>query len=207
VTTNLPFSEWSQVIPNPRLCKALIDRLTDQAHIITTGTDSYRFRRTSAQRKAAKSCRKATRHDANPLSRAAARLSRSQTPGVGQNSSAQVGQYSLSRPITKRSEDHPFFQRELAPGSGLIFRSGFMREPCLTYEAAENPSQPQEAAAGFIPRQGPAQRAQHRRNHYRPYQGVLVPPTSQTPFRLQCLHPHHRDRRRLSDQSPSPHLS
>jgi DNA replication protein DnaC len=38
VTTNLPFSEWSQVIPNPRLCKALIDRLTDQAHIITTGT-------------------------------------------------------------------------------------------------------------------------------------------------------------------------
>jgi IstB-like ATP binding protein len=55
VTTNLPFSEWSQVIPNPRLCKALIDRLTDQAPIITTGTDSYRFRRTSAQRKAAKS--------------------------------------------------------------------------------------------------------------------------------------------------------
>jgi len=39
VTTNLPFSEWPQVIPNPRLCKALIDRLTDQAHIITTGTD------------------------------------------------------------------------------------------------------------------------------------------------------------------------
>ena len=54
VTTNLPFSEWSQVIPNPRLCKALIDRLTDRAHIIATGTDSYRFRRTAAQRKAAK---------------------------------------------------------------------------------------------------------------------------------------------------------
>ena len=54
VTTNLPFSEWSQVIPNPRLCKALIDRLTDRAHIITTGTDSYRFRGTTAQRKAAK---------------------------------------------------------------------------------------------------------------------------------------------------------
>jgi len=51
VTTNLPFSEWSQVIPNPRLCKALIDRLTDQAHIITTGTDSYRFRRTSARKR------------------------------------------------------------------------------------------------------------------------------------------------------------
>jgi DNA replication protein DnaC len=55
VTTNLPFSEWSQVIPNPRLCKALIDRLTDQAHIITTGTDSYRFRRTTARRTTGKS--------------------------------------------------------------------------------------------------------------------------------------------------------
>jgi DNA replication protein DnaC len=46
LTTNLPFSEWTQVIPNPRLCKALLDRITDQAHIIETGTDSYRFRRT-----------------------------------------------------------------------------------------------------------------------------------------------------------------
>ena len=55
VTTNLPFSEWTTVFPNPRLCKALIDRLTDQAHIITTGADSYRFRRTTAQRKAGKS--------------------------------------------------------------------------------------------------------------------------------------------------------
>ena len=46
LTTNLPFSEWTQVIPNPRLCKALLDRITDQAHIIETGTESYRFRRT-----------------------------------------------------------------------------------------------------------------------------------------------------------------
>ena len=40
VTTNLPFSEWPQVIPNARLCKALIDRLTDRAYIITTGANS-----------------------------------------------------------------------------------------------------------------------------------------------------------------------
>jgi DNA replication protein DnaC len=46
VTTNLPFSEWTQVFPNPRLCKALLDRMTDRAHIIETGTESYRFRRT-----------------------------------------------------------------------------------------------------------------------------------------------------------------
>jgi DNA replication protein DnaC len=44
-TTNLPFSEWTTVFPNARLCKALLDRLTDRAHIIDTGTESYRFRR------------------------------------------------------------------------------------------------------------------------------------------------------------------
>src|SRR5262249_44401275 len=45
LTTNLPFSEWTQVIPNARLRKALLDRLTDRAHIIETGTDSFRLRR------------------------------------------------------------------------------------------------------------------------------------------------------------------
>jgi DNA replication protein DnaC len=54
VTTNLPFSEWSQVIPNPRLCKAMIDRLTDRAHIIETGKESYRLHRTAARRTATK---------------------------------------------------------------------------------------------------------------------------------------------------------
>ena len=51
VTTNLPFSEWTQVVPNPRLCKALLDRITDRAYIIETGTESYRFRRTLEKRK------------------------------------------------------------------------------------------------------------------------------------------------------------
>jgi DNA replication protein DnaC len=51
LTTNLPFSEWTQVIPNARLCKALLDRITDRAHIIETGTESYRFRRTMERRK------------------------------------------------------------------------------------------------------------------------------------------------------------
>ena len=51
VTTNLPFSEWTTVFPSPRLCKALLDRITDQAHIIETGTESFRFRRTVERRK------------------------------------------------------------------------------------------------------------------------------------------------------------
>jgi DNA replication protein DnaC len=45
ITTNLPFSEWTSVFPNARLCKAMVDRLTDRAHIIDTGDESYRFRR------------------------------------------------------------------------------------------------------------------------------------------------------------------
>ena len=42
ITTNLPFSEWTQVFPNARLCKALLDRITDSATIIETDSDSYR---------------------------------------------------------------------------------------------------------------------------------------------------------------------
>jgi hypothetical protein len=51
LTTNLPFSEWTQVFPNARLCKALLDRVTDRAHIIETGTESYRFKRTISSKK------------------------------------------------------------------------------------------------------------------------------------------------------------
>src|SRR5207245_264830 len=51
MTTNLPFSEWTQVIPNARLCKALLDRITDRAHILENGTESYRFQRTKEESK------------------------------------------------------------------------------------------------------------------------------------------------------------
>jgi DNA replication protein DnaC len=44
VATNAPFSEWAATFTDPRLCSAIIDRLTFNAHIIETGTDSYRLR-------------------------------------------------------------------------------------------------------------------------------------------------------------------
>lgn len=50
ITTNLPFSEWTKVFTNARLCKALLDRLTDRAHIIETGSESFRLRRTMQTR-------------------------------------------------------------------------------------------------------------------------------------------------------------
>ena len=44
VTTNLPFGEWGNVFPDARLAKAIVDRITHRAHIIETGSESWRFR-------------------------------------------------------------------------------------------------------------------------------------------------------------------
>jgi len=50
VTTNLPFGEWTKVFADPRLAKAVVDRLTHKAHIIETGEESWRFRHGLARR-------------------------------------------------------------------------------------------------------------------------------------------------------------
>ena len=44
VGTNLPFSEWGTVVADPRLVAAIVDRITFNAHILQTGTQSYRLR-------------------------------------------------------------------------------------------------------------------------------------------------------------------
>lgn len=44
--SNAPFSEWGTTFTDPRLAAAVVDRLTFNAHIITTGTTSYRLRTT-----------------------------------------------------------------------------------------------------------------------------------------------------------------
>jgi len=46
ITTNLPFSEWTSIFPDQRLCKALVDRITHRAHIIESGEKSMRFEET-----------------------------------------------------------------------------------------------------------------------------------------------------------------
>jgi DNA replication protein DnaC len=51
VTTNLPFGEWTKVFPDPRLAKAVVDRITHKAHIIDCGTESWRFRHGLARTK------------------------------------------------------------------------------------------------------------------------------------------------------------
>jgi len=51
VASNHPFSEWGQTFADPRLAAAVVDRMTFHAHIIETGTDSYRLRTSKAHKK------------------------------------------------------------------------------------------------------------------------------------------------------------
>ncbi len=44
LASNLSFSEWGQIITDARLVAAVIDRVTFNAHILETGTESYRHR-------------------------------------------------------------------------------------------------------------------------------------------------------------------
>jgi len=49
VASNAPFSEWIKTFTDPRLCNAIIDRLTFKGFFIDTGTDSYRLKTTLQQ--------------------------------------------------------------------------------------------------------------------------------------------------------------
>ncbi len=49
VTTNLSFSEWVRVFGDEKLTAALLDRLTENAHILTTTGASYRLRSRKAK--------------------------------------------------------------------------------------------------------------------------------------------------------------
>jgi hypothetical protein len=55
--SNAPFSEWGNTFTDPRLAAAVVDRLTFNAHIIQTGTNSYRLTSTRAKKGAANTCR------------------------------------------------------------------------------------------------------------------------------------------------------
>ena len=50
VASNEPFSSWTKTFTDPRLCAAIVDRLTYNGHIIETGTSSYRLAHARAAR-------------------------------------------------------------------------------------------------------------------------------------------------------------
>jgi DNA replication protein DnaC len=51
VASNAPFSEWGQTFTDPRLAAAIVDRLTFNALIVETGSESYRLRATRSRKK------------------------------------------------------------------------------------------------------------------------------------------------------------
>ena len=51
VATNLPFGEWTGIFSDTRLAAAVVDRITFNAKIIETGSDSYRLRSAIAQKR------------------------------------------------------------------------------------------------------------------------------------------------------------
>ncbi len=48
IASNESFSGWTKTFTDPRLCAAIVDRLTFGANIIETGTHSYRLAHTLA---------------------------------------------------------------------------------------------------------------------------------------------------------------
>ena len=50
MASNEPFSSWTKTFTDPRLCAAIVDRLTYNGHIIETGTTSYRLAHARAAR-------------------------------------------------------------------------------------------------------------------------------------------------------------
>ncbi|MFI1255343.1 IS21-like element helper ATPase IstB [Streptomyces netropsis] len=49
IASNESFGAWTKTFTDPRLCAAIVDRLTFGGNIIETGTDSYRLAQTKAQ--------------------------------------------------------------------------------------------------------------------------------------------------------------
>jgi DNA replication protein DnaC len=49
IASNESFSGWTITFTDPRLCAAIVDRLTFNGTIIETGTQSYRLTHTKAQ--------------------------------------------------------------------------------------------------------------------------------------------------------------
>jgi DNA replication protein DnaC len=53
IASNESFGGWTKTFTDPRLCAAIVDRLTYGGNILETGTDSYRLAQTRAQQHAA----------------------------------------------------------------------------------------------------------------------------------------------------------
>lgn len=65
IASNESFGGWTKALTDPRLCAAIVDRLTSGGNIIQTGTETYRLASTRAR--AAEQDAKAGRRGQRPL--------------------------------------------------------------------------------------------------------------------------------------------
>ena len=104
--SNHPFSEWGQTFTDPRLAATVVDRLTFHAHIIETGTDSYRLRAARAKKNTTKT---ANTPQETPMAAEAWQMRPTAEPVpitlVGRRHSAEA--LPRSRPRLPRAEGRP----------------------------------------------------------------------------------------------------
>ncbi|BBC94689.1 AAA family ATPase [Streptomyces rochei] len=51
IASNAPFPEWRQTFTDPRLCSAIVGRVTFNTHIVETGTDGFRLAQAKKRRR------------------------------------------------------------------------------------------------------------------------------------------------------------
>ena len=136
VTTNLPFGEWTKVFPDPRLAKAVVDRLTHRAHIIDTGNESWRFRhglkrkQGDPRRMTARACYSPLRRSPYGLGSATTARGTATTTSIRQDqpsttTDAKWGHFKPSR----RGQRKPSFSAHARCARDMTSSSG-VRVPC-----------------------------------------------------------------------------
>ena len=50
LTSNLPFTEWTEVLGSERMTGALLDRLTHHVHILEMNGESFRLKQSQKKR-------------------------------------------------------------------------------------------------------------------------------------------------------------